>query len=1012
MKLPELSVKFAPFTVVVSIALLVMGLSAFFALPRKEDPIILVPGATIFVVYPGAQPADMEQLVVEPIEEAVNELEDLDYIRSIAENGIAIISVEFEYGLDADEKYNEVVEKVSGIRSSLPSGVLELNFRKRSNINTVMMQVGLVSSTATDAELEQYGEGLQKRLQRIEGIKTVDLRATQAQQVLIQADLDRLVQLGITLNQLGQAIQGSNLNLPGGSIRMGKRAISLETSGAFQDLDQIRQTVISSYQGQVVLLGDVAEVSLGYEDQRYFARYNGEPAVYVTVVQKEKANIFGVSEEIVREIGVYSQQLPSHVRVEIAFQQADIVQERINGFLGNLLQGIFLVGLVIFMALGVRASIIVIIAIPFSILIGLAGVYQLGFGLQQMTISALVVALGLLVDNSIAIVENIERFLQMGYSRKEAAIEGTKQLAWPISSATLTTLLAFFPLVMMPEKAGDFLKSMPITVMLTLTASLLLALSLTPLISRHFLRKERSYVPPLERMGHYLVKGPYKRLLQKVLANPWWTLAITILVFAGSVAMIPLVGASFFPKAERPQFLIRVEAERASHISHTDQLVQQVESVLAQQDEVKSYVGNIGKGNARVYYNVFENSYASNYGDVLVQLHRYEVSEFTALINRLEDAFAQITGAKITIVVFEQGIVATTPIEVRLTGDDLSKLEFLANEIELVIKDVPGLIDLKNPFEASTPLFRLNINREKAGLLGVSLPEIDQTVRTCIAGRVVSQYRDANGKAYDILLRLPQGKEFGPEALAQIYVPTVTGQFVALNQLAELELSRSAVEIAHYDLERYTSLTADFDEAYNLSEVVDEVERRLENYPFPPGYDFRMAGERELRNETFGGMGEAAIIAALLILGVLVLQFQSFLQPLIIFSAIPLAAIGSIWALFFMGLDFSLTAVVGLISLIGIVINDSIVFVDFANQERKAGKSIKEALMSAGSVRFMPIILTSLTTIGGLIPLTILGGTLWAPMSTAMIGGLITSTVLILCVVPVLYWMFTRDTEK
>ncbi|MFK7920589.1 MAG: efflux RND transporter permease subunit [Bacteroidia bacterium] len=1011
MKLPELSVKYAPFTVVVSIALLVMGLSAFFALPRKEDPIILVPGAVVYVVYPGAQPADIEQLVVEPIEEAINELEDLDFIRSISQNGLAVISVEFEYGLDADEKYNEVVEKVSGIRAALPNAIVDIRFRKRSNINTVMMQVALVSESASGAELEQYGEGLQKRLQRINGIKTVDLRATQAQQVQVYPDLDRLVQLGIPLNQLGRAIEGSNLNIPGGSVRMGQRAISLETSGPYRDLDQIRQTVVSSYQGQAVQLGDVAEVSLGYEDTRYLARYNGEAAVYFTVVQKEKANIFSVSEDIQAAIELYRQQLPSHIRLETAFQQADIVQERINGFLGNLLQGIFLVGLVIFMALGVRASLIVIVAIPFSILIGLAGVYQLGFGLQQMTISALVVALGLLVDNSIAIVENIERFLQMGYSRKDAAIEGTKQLAWPISSATLTTLLAFFPLVMMPEVAGDFLKSMPITVMLTLTASLLLALSLTPLISRHFLRKERSYVPPLERMGHYLVKGPYKRLLNWVLEHPWWTLVITMIIFAGSLAMIPLVGASFFPKAERPQFLIRVEAERASHISHTDELVKQVESVLAQQGEVKSYVANVGKGNARVYYNVFENSYESNYGDLLVQLHRYEAQEFNALIARLEKELAQVAGAKISIVVFEQGIVAATPIEVRLTGDDLKKLQTLAGEIKQLIQDVPGLIDLENPLEASTPLFRLNINREKAGLLGVSLPEIDQTVRTCISGRVVSQYRDANGKAYDILLRLPNGGDFGPEAFAQIYVPTVTGQFVPLNQIATLELSKSAVEITHYDLERYTSLTADFDEAYNLNEVVNEVERRLEAYAFAPGYNFRMAGERELRNETFGGMGEAAIIAALLILGVLVLQFQSFLQPLIIFSAIPLAAIGSIWALFFMGLNFSLTAVVGLISLIGIVINDSIVFVDFANQERKAGKTIKEALMSAGSVRFMPIILTSLTTIGGLIPLTILGGTLWAPMSTAMIGGLITSTVLILCVVPVLYWIFTREND-
>ncbi|MEL6592591.1 MAG: efflux RND transporter permease subunit, partial [Bacteroidota bacterium] len=339
MRLPELSVRFAPFTIVISVALLVMGLSAFFALPRKEDPIILVPGAVVYVVYPGAQPADIEELVVDPIEEAVNELEDIDFIRTVASDGLAVVSVEFEYGLDAEEKYNEVVEKVDGIRSKLPEGIVELRYRKRSNINTLMMQIAMVSETARPEELKQYGEALQKRLQRIQGIKTVDLRATQAQQVHILPDLDKLTQLGIPMNRLAQSVQGSNLNLPGGSLRLGKRALSLQTSGAYENLDQIRQTVVSSYQGQSVQLGDVAEVKMAYEDPRYFARFNGQPAIYLTVIQKEKGNIFAVSEEIEDACQLFAQQLPSHIQLKNAFRQADIVQERINGFLGNLLQG-------------------------------------------------------------------------------------------------------------------------------------------------------------------------------------------------------------------------------------------------------------------------------------------------------------------------------------------------------------------------------------------------------------------------------------------------------------------------------------------------------------------------------------------------------------------------------------------------------------------------------------------------------------------------------------------------
>jgi multidrug efflux pump subunit AcrB len=1010
MRLPELAIRHAPFTVVVFIALMVLGTSAFLNMSRQEDPIILVPGAVVYFAYPGAQALDLEELILDPVEQAINELDKIRFIRSRAENGLAVINVEFEYGLDPDQTYNDVVEKVNSIDSELPEGIAYTRFRKKSNNNTVMLQLALVGPEASYRELEDWGEVLHKRLRRVDGVKLVELRGLQKQEVQVQVNPAKLSQIGIGLPQLAQVIQAANLNLPGGGITLGQRQLSLQTSGSFRSLDEIRNTVVTSFQNNPVTLGQIAEVKLAYPQERYLVRMNGQKAIFITVVQQESSNIFQIQETIGQLTEEFSQELPPHIRVENAFQQAEIVEERINGFLGNLLQGIVLVGLVILLALGGRSSLIVMLAIPFSLLIGLGAVYQLGFGLQQMTIAALVVALGLLVDNSIAIVENIERFLQMGYSRREAAIAGTRQLAWPISSATATTLLAFFPLVMMPEKAGDFLKSMPLTVMATLAASLLIALSLTPLIARHFLNKtgHKRYVPPLERVSAKLIHGPYVRVLRWVLQRPWLSLGLALLLLAGSLAMIPQVGLSFFPKAERPQFLVRIQTGSGSQLSRSDAVCQEVESILADREEIAHFASNIGRGNARVYYNVYENSYEANYADVLVQTHRYEEEEFQALVDELRAEFAQIPEAEIRLVVFEQGIVTEAPIEVRLTGDDTEVLKALSMQLEPVLEGVAGLIQLDNPLRTGSPMFQLNIDKEKAGLLGVSLAELDQTLRISVAGREVARYQEGDGYVYPIRLQLAQSGRFKPEDLQQLYVRNVQGRSLPLSQIAELEFSSAPSLISHYDLERYTSLTADVDDAYLLDEVVSEVESRLEAFDWPAGYSFRMAGERELRNETFGGMGQAAIIAVLLIFGVLVLQFQSFLQPLIIYTAIPLAAIGSIWALYFAGLTFSLTAVVGMISLIGIVINDSIVLVDFANRELQSGKSLQEALISAGQVRFMPIILTSLTTIGGLIPLTIKGGSLWAPMSTVMIGGLIASTFLILVIVPVLYTLFTR----
>lgn len=1010
MILPRLSLQHSPFTIVVFIALLVLGIGAFLRMPRQEDPIILVPGAVVYVVYPGAQPTDLEELILEPLEQAVNELEGIRYLRTRAENGLAVVNVEFDYGLDPDQTYTDVVEKVNGVRSQLPEGIAEIQFRKRSNNNTVMLQLALVGARADYAELEDWGEALRKQIQRVNGVKLAQVRGIQEEEVQIVPNLTKLSQSGISLTQLGRLIEAANLNLPGGTVQLGKRGLSLQTSGAFASLDEIRQTSLGTYQGHPLLLEQVASVQMGYAPSRYRTRFNGEKALFLTVIQKESSNIFQIQRDIQTLVEEFAPRLPRQIRVETAFQQAAIVSERINGFLMNLLQGIALVGVVILLALGGRASLLVMLAIPLSILIGLAVVYQLGFGLQQMTIAALVVSLGLLVDNSIAIVENIERFIHLGKSRREAAIEGTVQLGWPITSATATTLLAFFPLVMMPEKAGDFLKSMPLTVMATLAASLLIALTLTPLIARFFLspKHQRKRIPPLERLGQIIVRGPYLRSLNWVLDRPWTSLGIAVLILAGSTAMVPLVGVSFFPKAERPQFLIRIIADPGTSLVYTDSLTQEVEAILAVQPEISHFSSNIGKGNARVYYNVYENSYETNYADILVQLPQFEESSFQALIQRLRKLFVPITGAEIKLVIFEQGIVTDAPIEVRLTGSDLAVLKNLSEEIAQRLETVPGLIELENPLRTGSPMLQLDINRAKAGMLGVSLAEVDQTLRTCISGRQLTRFQTGNGESHPIVLRLAQNGDFRAEDLDQIYLSNLQGHSLPLSQIARLTFTNGPTLISHYDLERFTPLTASVAEGFVLDEVVSAVEKRLEAFDWPVGYSYRMAGERELRNETFGGMGQAAIIAVLLIFGVLVLQFQSFLQPLIIFSAIPLAAIGSIWALYFAGLTFSLTALVGMISLIGIVINDSIVLVDFANRELADGKTMREALLSAGEIRFMPILLTSLTTIGGLIPLTIQGGSMWEPMSTVMIGGLIASTLLILLIVPVLYTLLTR----
>jgi multidrug efflux pump subunit AcrB len=621
------------------------------------------------------------------------------------------------------------------------------------------------------------------------------------------------------------------------------------------------------------------------------------------------------------------------------------------------------------------------------------------------------VALGLLVDNSIAIIENIERYLAVGYSRKEAAIAGTQQLIAPITSATLTTILAFVPIVMMPDVTGAFIKALPITVIATLTASLLGAISLTPLMSSWLLKEkkgtEKKQTQTFQLMRKF-VEGPYRRLLKTAMQYKWLTISIAVASLVGTLALFPLVGLSFFPKAEKPQLRITVTLPNGSNLDATDKAIRYVESVLDTTEAVSYYAANIGHGNPRIYYNVPSTNYASSFGELFIVLKDYDVDEFYQLLDHFRDVFSDYPFARIDVKEFVQGPPSDAPVEVTITGDDLNLLRGYAGQVEEAVLAAPGAINVNNPLRTNSTDLYFRINRDKAMLFGVPIYKIDQTIRTYVAGRVVGKYRDKEAEDYDIVLRHNFTGDFQLSYFDDIMVPTVSGRQVPLNQLATIEFAEAPSRITHLDSKRSATVLADLEKGVTLDEAIESVRTKLDAIEWADGYEYTFKGDLENRSESFGGLGTATLLAILLILGVLIIQFKSFTQPLIIFSALPLAIIGSILALLITGINFSFTAFVGLTSLIGIAINNSIVLVDFANKLLEEGESVISAAQRAGEVRFVPIVLTTLTTILGLLPLTLAGGSLWAPMGWTIIGGLLTSTTFVLLLVPILYVLFTR----
>jgi multidrug efflux pump subunit AcrB len=479
-------------------------------------------------------------------------------------------------------------------------------------------------------------------------------------------------------------------------------------------------------------------------------------------------------------------------------------------------------------------------------------------------------------------------------------------------------------------------------------------------------------------------------------------------LLCGSLALFRLVGVSFFPKAEKPQFMIRIQTPDGTNIDKTDEVARKVESILDTMAMVKHYATNVGHGNPRIYYNIFPKRFERNFAEIFVELREYKVEKFDRMITDLRTLFSDFPGARINVKEFEQGSPVEAPLVIKITGPNMDILAKLSQDFEAFLREEPGLVNIDNQLSKASTDFYVNINRDKASMLGVPIFEIDRTIRTAITGMSVSSFRDVEGQDFDIVLRLPFDERIRLEDFDKIYVSSLTGRQIPLKQLVKLELKEAPGIITHFDMDRNGSLTADIRKGYDLDDIIASLTSRIQAYPLPADYDYRFTGELENREESFGGMARASILALIAIFAVLVLQFRSFSQPFIIFSSFPLAMIGSVLALFITGYSFSFTAFIGLISLIGIVVNNAIILVDYINKLIEEGMDRMAAIKQAGETRFTPIVLTTLTTIGGLLPLTLRGGTLWAPMGWTIIGGLFVSTFMSLLVVPVLYRMFNR----
>lgn len=1004
MKISSYAVKNYQFTLVIFIMIIVLGITTILTMPRSEDPEVKSPTFSVVVVYPGTSPKDMEDLVVDPLEKELSSQENIKRVRTNIGDGLAVIRVDYKYSSNVDDKYQEVLRVVNGKRNELPDNInIEVMRQQPSDVN--IMQIALVSETAPKDRMQYYAEKLQDDLENIKALKNVEIHGIPDRQVRVELNLEKIAQMGLPVHKVISSIQNEMSNIPGGSLEAGNRSYNIKSSGSYQQLEEIKNTVVFNSNGKNVFLKDVAVIHYGLADEQYETRLNGRRCVFVVAAQKEGENISKTKDVYLPVLAQFKKTLPSNIEMVQHFDQADNVNRRLGGLGKDFIIAILLVAITL-LPLGFRPALIVMISIPLSLAIGVILLNLFGYNLNQLSIVGLVVALGLLVDDSIVVVENIERWILEGHSRMEATLKATKQIGLAVAGCTAALIIAFMPLVFMPEGAGDFIRGLPMAVILSVFASMLVSLTIIPFLSSKLLSEHTGnpegniFMRTLKKLIH----GSYSRVLDKALKRPILSIVITLIIFGGSIVLFQVIGFSLFPASEKPQFLVNITTPPQSSLAYTKSIARQVEQALQKERAITYFATNVGKGNPRIYYNVIQENERSDFAQIFIQLDNHTPpDEKLKLIEKLRKQWTPYPGAKVEVVNFEQGPPAPAPVEVRLFGDNLDTLRSLAARVEIMLQKVPGAIYVNNPVKLLKTDIRVDIDKEKAQLLGIPSINIDRTVRLAVAGLNLGHYADKNDNDYDVLLTRNKDGRPTMDVFNNLYVNNQDDKPYPLSQVASLRMEASPLHINHQEKRRVVSVTASVQEGFLADRVINSTIEKMDAFPLPAGYSYEMGGEVETRQDSFGGFMSIIIVTMFLFVAVLVLEFKTFKSTLIVLSVIPLGVVGAAVGLWLTGNSLSFVAIIGMIALAGIEVKNTILLVDFTNQLREQGKTLDEAIREAGEIRFLPIVLTSLTAIGGLIPIAISTNPLIAPLAIVLIGGLVSSTLLSRIVTPIIY---------
>ncbi|SDK87038.1 efflux RND transporter permease subunit [Natronincola ferrireducens] len=1020
MKLSHLSVKRPVTTVMVICIILLLGFVSLTKLSIDLLPNINVPVAIVSTQYTGVGPYEIEDLVTRPVEEVLATVSNVKNITSTSSEGSSVVVIQFNDSTDMDLATLEMREKIDMIQDFLPEDATTPRVSKIDPGALPIIQMAITGDKNL-SEIQRIAEDrVKSRLERLPGVASVTVAGGYENEVKITADPVKLQMYGLSVNHLANILRSENLNLPGGLVERGQRELLVRTLGEFKSIEEIRNLPIVLSNGGIIHLKDVAEVTLAPKDADRLSRTNGVSSIILVINKQSDFNTVQVANRINQEFSKLDQELEG-IEFNMIVDLSDYIKQSIGNVAQNAIIGGLLAIIILFLFLrNIRTTFIIGIAIPISIIATFSLMYFSGVTINLMTLGGLALGMGMLVDNSIVVLENIYRFRQEGYSRIEAAKEGAGEVSMAVTASTITTVAVFLPIVFVEGITSMLFKELAMTVTFSLLASLFVSLTIVPMLSSKILKLSHE-VHRRTTLSKKLLDGfqtfftkveeTYGGILAWGLNHKKLTILLAFVIFVTSIGLLFTVGAEFFPAMDEGLITIDVELPTGSKLEETDKVAMRIEELVTDIPEVDSVFVLLGGGG-----NMFVNAGGSgNRAEVFVMLkelgQRNRSSQVIA--DEIRGKTSKIAGALISVQSMEsQGMGAgfsSSPISIAIKGDDIEVLRELSNNIVALVEGVEGTREVKSSFEEGKPEIQVTVNRSIASRYGLTAAQVAQSIRGNVQGTVATRYK-VEGTEVDVVIRSHPYLKESIANFSQMQLMTPLGVMVPLEQVANISLAQGPTRVERDDQVRTIRVTSDI-LGRDLRSIAKDIEDQLGDYPMPEGYSYRLGGENEDLVESFKSLGLAIILAILLVYMVLASQFESLLHPFTIMLSVPLAFSGGALGLFITRRALSVPAIIGVIVLAGIVVNNAIVLVDYINILRGKGMSMREAILKAGPTRLRPILMTALTTMLGLLPLALgigEGAEAQAPLATVVIGGLLLSTLLTLIFIPVMYMVFDR----